>query len=109
MLLQSIIGISVVFLALIALSFCIYLFGKLMNTGKKKQEIQTEQVEEENMVIEVEGDDQLIAVITAAVNAYFSSNGLTPDCKIKVKAFNRIASNAPIWNEVSKKELVQNL
>ena len=106
--LQSIIGISVVFMALIALSFSIYLFGKLMNMKKKKKE--TEPIlKEKTITLEVDGDDQLIAVITAAVSAYLSSNGLSPECKFRVKTFNRVISNVPIWNEVSKRELVENL
>jgi len=102
--LQSIIGISVVFLALIALSFSIYLFGKLMNSKKN-----TNTVNQKNISIEVDGDDQLIAVITAAISAYLNSNGIDPECKIRVKSFNRITSTTSIWNEVSKIDLIENI
>ncbi|MCK5812419.1 MAG: OadG family protein [Clostridiales bacterium] len=108
--LQAIIGISVVFLALIALSFFIFLFGKIMNKEKKNGEKNSIKLStNKKITVEVDGDDELIAVITAAVSAYLNSNGLSPECKIKVTSFNRVTSKSSIWNESSKRELVESL
>ncbi len=108
--LQAIIGISVVFLALIALSLFIFVFGKIMNREKKNKKIRSKRSKaDKKITVEVDGDDELIAVITAAVSAYLNSNGLSPECKIKVTTFNRVTSKSSIWNESSKHELVESL
>lgn len=109
--LQSIVGISVVFLALIALSFFIYLFGKIMVSGLKNKKAETlegkmKTVKNIEIDADVEDDDELIAVITAAVQASLVNAGITPECKIRVKSFNRISDNTPVWNETGRKELI---
>ncbi len=108
--LQAIIGISVVFLALIALSFFIFLFGKIMNREKKSKKAPSIKLNaNKKITVEIDGDDELIAVITAAVSTYLNSNGLSPECKIRVTTFNRVTSKSSIWNESSKQELVESL
>lgn len=107
--LQSIIGISVVVLALVVLSFSIFVFGKIMTKDFKKETKKSKTVEEKSIIVEVDGDDELIAVITAAVQAYFGTVNITPECKIRVKSFNRVESNSPTWNKTSNQELVNNI
>ena len=109
--LQSIVGISVVFLALIALSFFIYLFGKVMVNGvekKKNKTVKTEIKDVKTVEInaEVEDDTELIAVITAAIQASLVKAGISPECKIIVKSFKRVGNDAPVWNSTGREELL---
>jgi sodium pump decarboxylase gamma subunit len=109
--LQSIVGISVVFLALIALSFAIYVFGKVMANGNGKKERKSAEMKLENIKsveveADVEDDGELIAVITAAIQASLVKAGISPECKIVVKSFKRVDSGAPVWNTVNRKELL---
>jgi sodium pump decarboxylase gamma subunit len=103
--LQSVVGISVVFLALVALSFFIYIFGKVMKNGGDKSKKKLESVSS----IEVEAnvdDDELIAVITAAIQASLQKAGITPECRIVVKSFNRVEDGTPVWNKTGRKEVL---
>ena len=107
--LQSIVGISVVFLALIALSFFIFLFGKIMKDNGKKGA--TKEIPELEKVKEIEvsadsDDDEIIAVITAAIQAAMAKAGISPECKIVVRSFKRVVSDAPAWNAAGRKELL---
>ncbi len=111
--LQSIVGISVVFLALVALSFFIYLFGKFMKNGDDRaQKRMTEKLKKTEAGLEItapvddDDADELIAVITAAVRAAVSGSGIIPECAIKVKPFKRVSSQSPVWHEAGRKELV---
>jgi len=102
MFLQAFTGITVVFIALLLLALSIYVLGKTINRNKNK-------VQKEPGKINIEEDDEIIAVISAAISAYLDSDTLTPQSTIKVSKFNRISSNSPIWHEESKKELVRNI
>jgi len=109
--LQSIVGISVVFLALVALSFFIYLFGKVMVNGFNKKKTKTEKTEIKDVKTveinaDVEDDAELIAVITAAIQASLVKAGISPECKIVVKSFKRVGNDAPVWNSTGREELL---
>lgn len=109
--LQSIVGISVVFLALVALSFCIYLFGKIMVKGIQNRKSKPEKTNVENIKsievdADIEDDGELIAVITAAIQASLVKAGISPECKIVVKSFKRVNSGAPVWNTTGREELL---
>ena len=102
MFLQAFTGITVVFIALLLLALSIYILGKTINRNTNKSQ------KNNSLDIEKE-DDELIAVISAAISAYLDSDTLTPECPIKVNNFNRISSNTSIWHEESKKELVKGI
>jgi sodium pump decarboxylase gamma subunit len=106
--LQSIVGISVVFLALIALSFFIYLFGKVMVNDRAKKETSDNTLKEiKNIEVSADTDDaELIAVITAAIQASLKKAGITPECKIVVESFKRIEADSPVWNATGRKEVL---
>lgn len=111
--LQSLVGISVVFLALIALSFFIYLFGKVMKNGNGSKPLNKKKARGSSVGTPLEGSpamdesgDELIAVITAAIMAGLAQAGLSPECRIKVRPFNRVSSDAPAWNLAGRNELV---
>lgn len=109
--LQSIVGISVVFLALVALSFAIYVFGKVMVNGAKDKKVKqiknkTNDVDSIEVNADVGDDAELIAVITAAIQASLVKAGISPECKIVVKSFKRVCDDTPVWNSTGRKELL---
>lgn len=109
--LQSIVGISVVFLALVALSFAIYVFGKLMlKDAENKREKHTvekgEIASDIEVIADIDDDAELIAVITAAVQASLVKAGISPECRIVVKSFKRVSDGTPVWNSTGRKELI---
>ena len=109
--LQSIVGISVVFLALVALSFSIYLFGKIMVKGARKRKAKPEKARVESIKsievdADIEDDGELIAVLTAAIQASLVNVGISPECKIIVKSFKRVGNDAPVWNATGREELL---
>ena len=109
--LQSIVGISVVFLALVVLSLFIYLFGKVMVNGAKKNKekpikTKTGNIKSIEVDADIEDNDELIAVITAAIQASLVKAGISPECKIVVRSFKRVGSDAPVWNTTGREELL---
>lgn len=102
--LQSIIGISVVFIALIALYFFISMFGKVMGIKLKRKK--TTEITDIKTTNDIESDAELIAVITAAIHVALVKTGISPECKIRVKTFKRITTDSPIWNKVGRNELI---
>lgn len=109
------VGITVVFLALIILSLSIYVFSKIIeSTGKKNINKATEQ-KNESSVVEIDekssdienstSNEELVAVITAAVMACMKR---TPGCKIQVKSFRRIPQTSPAWNIRGRNEYINN-
>ncbi len=79
-LVNTVIGIAVVFVALVFISFIISLFGSLTSKfsgkGNKKQEKAAAPVPSAPVEEEEELDDtELIAVISAAISAYEEENG----------------------------------
>jgi sodium pump decarboxylase gamma subunit len=99
----TLVGITVVFVSLILLSFAIVIISKLVAAGNILKSTDTEKRNEEDnvtkrvktKVIESTDDDKLVAVLTAAIMA---SMGNKPDCKIRVKSFRRIPQTSPAWN-----------
>ncbi|HRX42053.1 MAG TPA: OadG family protein [Clostridia bacterium] len=106
--LQSIVGISVVFLALIALSLFIYFFGKVMVNGNGKKSRTNEAIRDvSNIQVAADtDDDEIIAVITAAIQAGLRKAGITPECKIVVKSFKRVEADSPVWNATGRNEVL---
>lgn len=116
--LQSIVGISVVFLALVALYVFILLFGKFMKNGedrsvkRKAEKDKAPGLEKPLTGVEITAEsdeddmDEIIAVITAAVKAAVAGSGITPECRIKVRSFKRVSSESPVWHEAGRKELL---
>lgn len=60
-------------------------------------------IEKRNKVEEVKSDDEVIAVISAAVN----SLNTAPGCKLVVKSFRRIPQTSPIWSTSGRVERFQ--
>lgn len=107
------VGLTVVFLALIALCLVIYLFSKAFAVQKTVYAKNSQDVGGDKVCLEAEdntvsssnenfsSDEELIAVLTAAVQA---SMGYRSESNIIVKSFRRIPQNSPVWNFNSRME-----
>lgn len=103
------VGITVVFLALI-----ISLFIKVLNVRKNSKNdsdafgeiasiLEIEENEKSTSNLKDTGNNEIIAVLTAAVLAVSKSR---PDYKLKVKSFRRIPQTSPIWNVAGREEQI---
>lgn len=107
----TLVGLFIVFIALIILAFLISLFGKAMGLKLKTKTA----VEENNetSVSEITqdyttqfpsdstSDEELVAILTAAVLASMQNGA---ECNIKVKSFRRLPQQAPAWNTAGRME-----
>ena len=100
----TVIGVGMVFVALIALIFIISLQDKILSgfTKKKPEKVETPKVETAQVVsasqseAKKEDQDELIAVIAAAISAY---NGQ----QVVVKNIRRVTGNAGLpWASASR-------
>ncbi len=98
---NTLMGMGTVFVMLIFISLLISLFGyipkleeKIKNIGKKQEPVKTEEpaavVEEpQTQVVNLQKDEQLVAVITAAIMASYGSNAVSAD-KLVVRSIHRV-------------------
>jgi len=110
----TVLGLSTTFVALFGLIVAIELINKIVNQGmqdKKKQStvevnIATEEsnilADTEDTSVEDAEDEELIAVITAAIAA--SLNRSTHD--IIVRSLRRVPNHAPAWNLASRRDQI---
>ena len=102
----TLVGITIVFSSLILLAIFVYLYPKLLIKRKAKLS-KIVDAPQENSIIEnipVSSDldeDELIAVITAAISA-FGGSGYSS--KIIVKNIKRVDTLKPVWNRISRLE-----
>ena len=98
---NTLMGMGTVFVMLIFISLLISLFGyipkleeKIKNIGKKPEPVKTEEpaavVEEpQTQVVNLQKDEQLVAVITAAIMASYGINAVSAD-KLVVRSIHRV-------------------
>lgn len=96
---NTLMGMGTVFVMLIFISLLISLFGyipkleeKIKNIGKKPEPVKTEEpaaVVEEPQAVDLQEDEQLVAVITAAIMASYGSNAVSAD-KLVVRSIHRV-------------------
>ncbi len=71
--------------------------------NKKTMEKPVEVVEVKQPEVAEEDEEELIAVITAAIAASLN----TSTYNLKIKSFRRVGQTAPAWNAVSRKEQLE--
>ena len=98
---NTLMGMGTVFVMLIFISLLISLFGyipkleeKIKNIGKKSEPVKTEEsaavVEEpQTQAVNLQKDEQLVAVRTAAIMASYGSNAVSAD-KLVVRSIHRV-------------------
>ncbi len=104
------VGISIVFICMIIITLLLYAFPLIFGGKKKKSredrtEAASDVLKEEAPAkpeVTVEGGDQeLIAVITAAVTAYMGENS---QGRFRVASFRRVGDRASAWSKTSRLE-----
>ena len=98
---NTLMGMGTVFVMLIFISLLISLFGYIPNqkrrskiSGKNQKPVKTEEsaavVEEpQTQAVNLQKDEQLVAVITAAIMASYGSNAVSAD-KLVVRSIHRV-------------------
>ena len=95
--LYALIGYLVVFAGIAFLIFIVWLVGKLMAQAKlapKKEKVDTSPAQNlpiQNLESEDEVDEETVAVIMAALMAYYEANN--PKCEFTVKRIKRVRRN----------------
>jgi sodium pump decarboxylase gamma subunit len=96
-------GFTIVFIALILLSFILYLFSKLFNNKKEAKEIESSA--QTPIKEEPHKDEELIAVLSAAVSAISER---APDVNFKIKSYRKVTKGTPVWNKAGRTEYLIN-
>lgn len=107
-LIVTLVGMGVVFIVLIGLSYMLdvlKLFSKAGTAEKKNEPVKIDSVEEPEEVVNtaVEDDGELIAVISAAVAAFMGSKK-----NFVVRSINRVEDNTPAWAKIGRQEQMLN-
>jgi len=108
------VGMVVVFVSLILLTYIIVLSNKILNavkgsSGKNKKtadNISVQEISETRETNSSNGDlpeDELVAVLTAAIMASVSTD---PGYSIRLKSFRRIPQTTPVWNIAGRNEYI---
>ena len=105
--LTAITGMSIVFGVLVVLMIVLYLFKLIFYKNPKKTAKPVEEVKE-TPVVETKAeddvdDDELIAVITAAVAASLN----TSTYNLNIKSYRRINDVRPAWNKQGLRETIE--
>mgnify|MGYP001493708673 CR=1 FL=1 len=104
------VGMTIVFIALIALTYVIYLFSMVLRKGKKDEnaDINSNTIvhqQKEAMLQESSNDmdeNELVAVLTAAIAAIYDATG--SGANFRVRSYRRISTNSPVWNLAGRSE-----
>ncbi|SHJ08912.1 OadG family protein [Lutispora thermophila] len=107
-LIVTLVGMGIVFLVLIGLSFMLDALKLLSNKGKgekKAEVVKIEKSEEPVEVVNVPEEDagELIAVISAALAACMGSSS-----NLVIKTINRVEGNTPVWAKAGRQEQMYN-
>ena len=105
--LTAVTGMSIVFGVLVVLMIVLYLFKLIFYKNPKKTAKPVEEVKE-TPVVETKAeddvdDDELIAVLTAAVAASLN----TSTYNLNIKSYRRINDVRPAWNKQGLRETIE--
>jgi len=107
-LIVTLVGMGVVFLVLIGLSYMLdvlKLFSKIGTAEKKTESVNVENIKEPAEVVNSSTVDEgeLIAAISAALTAFMGSNS-----NLIIRSINRVDGNTPAWAKVGRQEQMLN-
>ena len=103
--LTAVLGMAIVFSVLVVLMIVLYLFKVIFYKQPKKLEVTATPVQETAAEPENEmDDDELIAVLTAAVAASLN----TSTYNLNIKSYRRIDNTRPAWNREGLRETINN-
>ena len=103
------VGLFIVFSVLVILMIVLMLFKIIFyrpQTNKQKNlgsvEVKKEVVEVKEQVKEPVNDEELIAILTAAIAASLN----TSTYNLKIKSYRRVGNNAPSWNRAGLTDVI---
>jgi len=97
----TIAGILIVFTSLVLLAVCVYLYPKIIKKKASKVIVPDINEYQEPVVTADETDEELIAVITAAIAA---QEGTSYTSKLVVRSIRRAKASSPVWNSIGRLE-----
>ena len=101
-----VVGLSIVFSVLIIIMLVLYAFGAVFGEKKKAPAQQANKLPEAAPVKETKkadiDDEELIAVLTAAVAASLN----TSTYNLQIKSYRRIGNGAPAWNRAGLNDTI---
>lgn len=103
----TVIGLAIVFSVLIILMIVLMLFKVIFYRVPKPQStVSVQKTEPEETVLEVQetDEDELIAVLTAAVAASLN----TSTYNLQIKSYRRVDNKIPAWNKAGLNETINN-
>ena len=101
----TIIGLIIVFLVLVVLMVVLVAMKYVFAPKTDKKEVSAPVVEtakETPVPIQEEDDEEIIAVLTAAIAASLN----TSTYNLKIKSFKRVANTAPAWNKAGLSDTI---
>lgn len=102
----TVVGLSIVFSVLIILMIVLKIMEKIFTAAPKEKPVaavqETKTVEEVSETTEEYDNDELIAVLTAAIAASLN----TSTYNLKIKSFKRVQSNATTWQKAGIRETI---
>lgn len=103
----TVIGLLIVFSVLIILMLVLYamkyIFASKTKQAETVQKAEPQKVQASAAVVSDDADDEeLIAVLTAAVAASLN----TSTYNLKIKSYRRVGNNAPAWNRAGLNEVI---
>ncbi len=98
------VGLTIVFGVLIILMLVLMLFKVIFYKGNPKKKTETSEPQEVvNTVVENNmNNDELIAVLTAAIAASLN----TSTYNLRIKSYKRVETNKPAWNRAGINEAI---
>ena len=106
----TVVGLSIVFSVLLILMIVLKLFEKVFYKPQNTNEVkipetvkqETVKTADATVVEDSEDEEELIAVLTAAVAASLN----TSTYNLRIKSYRRINNNAPAWNKAGLRETI---
>lgn len=105
----TVVGLAIVFSVLLILMIVLKLFEKIFykpnNLAEKKAEPVKQEAQKPAVSVNPvgdENDEELIAVLTAAVAASLN----TSTYNLKIKSYRRVQNNAPAWNKAGLRDTI---
>ena len=100
------VGLGIVFGVLVILMMVLMLFKVIFYKDNSKKQKEVAKVEKEVVCVQKQNtsNDELIAVLTAAIAASLN----TSTYNLKIKSYRRIENNKPAWNKAGINETINN-
>lgn len=100
----TVLGLAIVFGVLVVLMIVLYLFKVIFYKDPEKNVNNVNDVVEANTASATEDEEELVAVLTAAVAASLKT---TTD-RVRINTYKRVHTDPPVWNRAGRREATEN-